>query len=631
MTIKRFLQLGALMAALAGGASASQLGTAFKYQGQLSFRGVPASGSYDMKFALYALPTTGTAMFPVLTNLDVTVANGVFDVMLDFYDPPFNGSATWLEVSVRTNGKGAFQALSPRQPMSPVPNAIYASVAKDAVTAYMAYGVATDVITGPGIATNQVVKKLNGLSDLVTLAAGANLSLSPSGNTITLSSPGDWHMSGNSGTTAGTHFVGTTDNRPLELRANNLQTLWMQGNAAGHNVVAGGPGNYVLAGMTGATISGGKDNTFDTGGNFSTISGGLNNQVYMGGASVIGGGRDNFLGSSEVATIGGGGLNRIWDGAWAATIAGGSNNTIETYSVHATISGGVGNRVGDGWQNGATGATIGGGYFNRVTSNAHNSTVSGGEYNRVERAATHAAIPGGYSNQVSGDYGLAAGRRAHAAHSGAFVWADSQNAECKSDRDNQFKVRAAGGMYILAQSAGLSPAACRIESSTANGVGLFVSQTSSDANVVIANPGTGDQLKCYNGPGGGTVVFKVDNDGDVTGKTFTPSSDRNMKENFTAVDPQTVLARVAGLPISRWNFKADEILHIGPMAQDFHAAFGVGPDEKHIATVDADGVALAAIQGLNQKINERDARIQELEARLVKLERLMNGKTGGVQ
>jgi len=73
--------------------------------------------------------------------------------------------------------------------------------------------------------------------------------------------------------------------------------------------------------------------------------------------------------------------------------------------------------------------------------------------------------------------------------------------------------------------------------------------------------------------------------------------------------------------VSRWNYKEDTASeHIGPMAQDFYAAFNVGPDDKHIATVDADGVALAAIQGLNEKVEvgsqKAEARIRELEVNL---------------
>jgi hypothetical protein len=101
---------------------------------------------------------------------------------------------------------------------------------------------------------------------------------------------------------------------------------------------------------------------------------------------------------------------------------------------------------------------------------------------------------------------------------------------------------------------------------------------------------------------------------------WTTLSDRNSKENFELVNPQAVLERLVAIPIQTWNWKAqqDGTRHIGPMAQDFFAAFNVGEDERHISTVDADGVALAAIQGLDQKVElrsqEAEARIQRLEA-----------------
>jgi hypothetical protein len=105
---------------------------------------------------------------------------------------------------------------------------------------------------------------------------------------------------------------------------------------------------------------------------------------------------------------------------------------------------------------------------------------------------------------------------------------------------------------------------------------------------------------------------KLDVAGDVSAKTFTTTSDRAAKEHFAPVDTQAVLTRVTELPISRWNFKADPATHLGPMAQDFHAAFGIGADDRHIATVDEEGVALAAIQGLNQKLEE-DVRVKDDE------------------
>jgi len=100
-------------------------------------------------------------------------------------------------------------------------------------------------------------------------------------------------------------------------------------------------------------------------------------------------------------------------------------------------------------------------------------------------------------------------------------------------------------------------------------------------------------------------------------------SDRNAKDNFAAVDARDILDRLITIPIEAWNYKNQNpsIRHIGPMAQDFHATFGVGEDDGRIYTVDASGVSLAAIQGLYQIVQQKDAQIAELEARLVHLER----------
>jgi hypothetical protein len=116
--------------------------------------------------------------------------------------------------------------------------------------------------------------------------------------------------------------------------------------------------------------------------------------------------------------------------------------------------------------------------------------------------------------------------------------------------------------------------------------------------------------------------------GEITTVAVNITSDRNAKEQFKPVDARDVLDRVARLPISEWQYKENaDSRHIGPMAQDFHAAFAVGRDDKHIATVDADGVALAAIQGLNQKLEEqlrdKDRRIQELERAVEQLRALV--------
>ena len=100
-----------------------------------------------------------------------------------------------------------------------------------------------------------------------------------------------------------------------------------------------------------------------------------------------------------------------------------------------------------------------------------------------------------------------------------------------------------------------------------------------------------------------------------TGGSWTDVSDVNLKENFSDVDPNTILDKVAGLPITSWNYivQGDSVRHIGPMAQDFYAAFGTGEDDKHISTLDSAGVALAAIQGLYQVVQDKDAQIATLQ------------------
>jgi hypothetical protein len=111
---------------------------------------------------------------------------------------------------------------------------------------------------------------------------------------------------------------------------------------------------------------------------------------------------------------------------------------------------------------------------------------------------------------------------------------------------------------------------------------------------------------------------------------FTMTSDRNKKEHFTALDRQKVLAKIVALPVTVWNFKSDapDVKHIGPVAQDFEAAFGLnGADDTHISVVDEGGVALAGIQGLNQKLEAetkaKDAEIEALKQSVAELKKIV--------
>ena len=130
-----------LLASAVSDLSAAPLGTAFTYQGRLNDGASPASGVYDLRFAVYDADERGTQIGPAITNSSVMVADGLFTVLLDF-GSVFDGDARWLEVSVRTNGGGRFTPLSPLQPLSPAPYALYAVSAATAAGAVGGSGTA---------------------------------------------------------------------------------------------------------------------------------------------------------------------------------------------------------------------------------------------------------------------------------------------------------------------------------------------------------------------------------------------------------------------------------------------------------------------------------------------------------
>lgn len=116
------------------------------------------------------------------------------------------------------------------------------------------------------------------------------------------------------------------------------------------------------------------------------------------------------------------------------------------------------------------------------------------------------------------------------------------------------------------------------------------------------------------GIGTSTPSTALDVAGEVTMTACNITSDRNAKDGFAPISPREVLQKVNSLNITEWQYKTQPgVRHIGPMAQDFKAAFELGRDERHITTVDADGVALAAIQGLTQLLAERDAELKQMK------------------
>jgi len=219
------------------------------------------------------------------------------------------------------------------------------------------------------------------------------------------------------------------------------------------------------------------------------------------------------------------------------------------------------------------------------------------------------------------------------------VWADSTDADFGTSGSNQFLVRASGGVAIGGTNPG---SALHIVAPT----GLPPAGLSSQDNGLLLGSQSISGFKWIQSYGGALVLnFQGNNVGigttnpatllDVTGTitcvSLNQTSDRNVKENFAPVSPLEVLNKVTALPITTWTYKElRDGRHLGPMAQDFHAAFGTGSDDKRIATVDAEGVALAAIQGLNQELETqiaaqkaKDNGIADLERRLAALEKLI--------
>ena len=227
-----------------------------------------------------------------------------------------------------------------------------------------------------------------------------------------------WNLSGNAGTTPGTDFLGTTDNVALHLHVNGNRALRIEPTLNSPNMISGYDGNSVAPGKEGATIGGGGSNLNANlvTQNYGTISGGRGNQA--GSWSTIGGGNQNIANSANSA-ISGGRLNTV--SAGEATIGGGNSNTASN-----------------------TNATVGGGFIN--TASGSSSTISGGYQNSAGGA--YATIPGGMYNSAAGNYSVAAGRRAKANHEGSFVWGDATDADIASSANNQFIVRASGGVGI---------------------------------------------------------------------------------------------------------------------------------------------------------------------------------------
>ena len=257
---------------------------------------------------------------------------------------------------------------------------------------------------------------------------------------------------------------------------------------------------------------------------------------------------------NNFATVSGGIANRVSGNS--ATIGGGESNTASGFG--AIVGGGRRNRAGN------ESATVGGGMSN--TASGIWAVVAGGDENTA--SGSHATVVGGSQNAASGQFSLAAGRRAKATTTGTFMWADSRDFDFQPSVSNFFGVRATGGVGFT----------------------------------VAINPANGAVTQYCN------LLPGV--------ASWQCTSDRNAKENFAAVDSRKVLEQLVAMPLSTWNFKGADpgVRLLGPTAQDFHAAFGLGNDDKTIVGTNLHGVALAAVQGLHEIVQANEAQMRVLLA-----------------
>ena len=162
--------------------------------------------------------------------------------------------------------------------------------------------------------------------------------------------------------------------------------------------------------------------------------------------------------------------------------------------------------------------------------------------------------------------------------------------------------------------------------------------------IVLNNSNTAGNRWAFGSAAGGTFLWdnqadaatemSLDTAGNLTTTgTVNGVSSRTAKMDFVALDPKAMLSRLATVPISMWSYKADGpgVRHVGPIAEDFYQAFGLGQDDKHISFTDSAGVALAAVQGLNEVVQEKDQEISDLKSRLAQLEKIVQALAQGRQ
>lgn len=539
---------------------AQAVGPEFSYQGRIKTNGSAPTGSYHMEFRLFDAIEGGTQIGPTRSFGGVQVVEGLFNLPLNFGDEPIkSGQQRWIEIRVRQDSDPAFTTLSPRQKLTAAPMA---------TVSRFPWTPGANGLTATFNGNFAGINRSNQLSSAEVFGIRTNFGGTNYGGMYIQTDsvqgrPFYGYNTGNS-TNAWTYLDGATGSWRVFL--------------GGDRITVTGSGDTGI----GTTTPGAK---LDVAGDL-RISGDGILQFSDRMVAEYGDFRNEFesrfstgflsfrspniiLGNFEFIPLGGGSLvtgKVIGNGATGGFIGGGGSfRTIQgvpivgsqvIYDNFGTIAGGSSNTVGI--NDGDPFTQTGG-------------TVSGGLQNIASGA--YATVPGGELNHANGDYAFAAGRRAKANGPGMFVLSDSNDFDFGGTGSNAMFARFTNGYFFY---------------TGINGSGA---------------PTSGARLLAGSG-------------------SWTSLSDAESKRDFEPVDASEILDKLASMPVQRWSYKSQDsaVRHIGPTAQDFHAAFGVGDDPKGITTVDADGVALAAIQGLNAKV-EAQARTIDAQNALIESQR----------
>jgi hypothetical protein len=335
------------------------------------------------------------------------------------------------------------------------------------------------------------------------------------------------------------------------------------------------------------------------------------------GSQSIGGGADNRA-TLNYSTIGGGQGNHA-EYQWTTVGGGWKNNAWGMYGF-----------VGGGWKDTARaeGSAVVGGIHNVVSYNANSSAIGGGEDNLIESwdltEGTHSVIAGGKSNQVSlyGNHScIGAGTSNYINDDHCFIGSGNLNRVLA-----HHSVVPTGNADTIASSAGYSMALGR---------GVYVSDSFQVHLYDDTYPGF-LRLNRDSRNGTSTYPIHVGADGATStgngayltgGGTWTNGSSRDFKDNFAALDGTRLLSSIWSMPIESWTYRNSTERHIGPVAEDFVAAFDVGAvrdsdglrDDHYLAASDVAGVALAGVKELVERNRLLEQRVAELEAMVQRL------------